>query len=218
MAQGTVEDICACERSVTGAYLSGRKRSPIPEKRRPGNGGHLEVSVVALGLVNRSSDGVDHHVVGVHAIKDDTDKTIDGPTTGAGVVSRVLFDVVGVSNEHEEVGVGAEGVRLHVFALPSVVAVRIHHHDILVSANLTVVAVENASDIVEVPETAGDSVTNIGAHVLGGRGEDGGLVVNAGILDNLKRGLLVESLLHLEGTHVGLGESHGGKQGQTKNH
>ena len=34
IAQGTVHDIMACEKSITGAYLSRRKRIPIPEKRK----------------------------------------------------------------------------------------------------------------------------------------------------------------------------------------
>ncbi len=34
VAQGTAEDIMACEESVTGAYLSGRLSIPVPEKRR----------------------------------------------------------------------------------------------------------------------------------------------------------------------------------------
>ena len=38
VATGTLADICACPESVTGAYLSGRKQIPLPEKRRPGNG------------------------------------------------------------------------------------------------------------------------------------------------------------------------------------
>lgn len=35
---GTVEDICACPQSITGQYLSGRMKIPVPEKRRTGNG------------------------------------------------------------------------------------------------------------------------------------------------------------------------------------
>ena len=35
---GSVEDICACPASITGQYLSGRKRIPVPETRRAGNG------------------------------------------------------------------------------------------------------------------------------------------------------------------------------------
>ena len=40
---GTVEDICRCEGSITGQYLSGKKRIPIPLQRRPGNGKLLTV-------------------------------------------------------------------------------------------------------------------------------------------------------------------------------
>ena len=35
---GSIEDICACPESITGAYLSGRKKIPVPEKRREGSG------------------------------------------------------------------------------------------------------------------------------------------------------------------------------------
>jgi excinuclease ABC subunit A len=40
---GTVEDICACPRSVTGAYLSGKRSIPVPVKRREGTGKSLIV-------------------------------------------------------------------------------------------------------------------------------------------------------------------------------
>lgn len=43
IAQGTVEDIKACEHSITGDYLSGRKRIPVPDERRKPNGKWLEV-------------------------------------------------------------------------------------------------------------------------------------------------------------------------------
>ena len=38
IAQGTVHDIMACEKSITGAYLSRRKRIPVPEKRKEPTG------------------------------------------------------------------------------------------------------------------------------------------------------------------------------------
>ncbi len=38
VAQGSVADICACPRSMTGQYLSGKKKIPVPAKRRSGNG------------------------------------------------------------------------------------------------------------------------------------------------------------------------------------
>lgn len=40
---GTVDEIKACEKSITGAYLSGRKKIPVPKERRNGNGKFLEV-------------------------------------------------------------------------------------------------------------------------------------------------------------------------------
>ena len=40
---GTVEDICACERSITGQYLSGKKKIEVPQTRRKGNGLYLKV-------------------------------------------------------------------------------------------------------------------------------------------------------------------------------
>ncbi len=40
---GSVEDIKNCDKSITGQYLSGKKRVPVPEKRREGNGKFLEV-------------------------------------------------------------------------------------------------------------------------------------------------------------------------------
>ncbi len=43
VAAGTVDDILASPDSLTGAYLTGRKRVPIPEKRRTGNGKHLRI-------------------------------------------------------------------------------------------------------------------------------------------------------------------------------
>ena len=43
VAAGTVEDIKACERSITGQYLSGKRKIPVPAERRKGNGKFLTV-------------------------------------------------------------------------------------------------------------------------------------------------------------------------------
>ncbi len=43
VAAGTPEDIMKNESSLTGAYLSGRKTIPVPEKRREGNGAYLTI-------------------------------------------------------------------------------------------------------------------------------------------------------------------------------
>ena len=44
---GTAEEICACERSVTGQYLSGRQKIPVPAARRTGNGHALLIHSAA---------------------------------------------------------------------------------------------------------------------------------------------------------------------------
>ena len=43
VAAGTVEDIIAEPRSITGQYLSGKKKIPVPAERRTGNGKFLRV-------------------------------------------------------------------------------------------------------------------------------------------------------------------------------
>jgi excinuclease ABC subunit A len=43
VAQGRPEDIMACPRSITGQYLSGARRVPVPASRRAGNGKSLEI-------------------------------------------------------------------------------------------------------------------------------------------------------------------------------
>jgi len=43
VCQGTIEDIKACPRSITGQYLSGKKKIPVPKTRREGNGKYLEI-------------------------------------------------------------------------------------------------------------------------------------------------------------------------------
>ncbi|MBR5135018.1 MAG: excinuclease ABC subunit UvrA [Clostridia bacterium] len=40
---GTPEEVCACEKSLTGQYLSGKKKIPVPKERRAGNGHLLTV-------------------------------------------------------------------------------------------------------------------------------------------------------------------------------
>ena len=40
---GSYEEICACEKSVTGQYLSGKRTIPVPTQRRKGNGHYLRI-------------------------------------------------------------------------------------------------------------------------------------------------------------------------------
>ncbi len=40
---GSLEEVCACERSYTGQYLSGKKSIPVPAERRKCSGRHLTI-------------------------------------------------------------------------------------------------------------------------------------------------------------------------------
>ncbi|MDR2770774.1 MAG: excinuclease ABC subunit UvrA [Clostridiales Family XIII bacterium] len=55
VAEGTAEDIKACETSITGRYLSGRECIAVPERRRPGNGAALTI----VGAAENNLKGVD---------------------------------------------------------------------------------------------------------------------------------------------------------------
>lgn len=55
VAAGTPKEVMANKDSVTGQYLSGRKKIPMPEKRRKGNGKFLEV----LGAVENNLKDID---------------------------------------------------------------------------------------------------------------------------------------------------------------
>ncbi|MEG0617601.1 MAG: ATP-binding cassette domain-containing protein, partial [Oscillospiraceae bacterium] len=43
VAAGSIDDICAAPRSITGQYLSGKKKISVPKSRRTGNGKYIEI-------------------------------------------------------------------------------------------------------------------------------------------------------------------------------
>lgn len=47
VAAGTVEDICACPDSLTGQYLSGKRKIPVPSERRKTDKGFIHISGAA---------------------------------------------------------------------------------------------------------------------------------------------------------------------------
>ena len=55
VAAGTPEEVMACPASITGDYLSGRKKILVPIKRRSGNGKHLRV----IGAAENNLRGID---------------------------------------------------------------------------------------------------------------------------------------------------------------
>jgi len=58
VATGTLEDIVKNPRSVTGQYLSGVKKIPVPSRRRAGNGKTLSV----LGATENNLKDIDVHI------------------------------------------------------------------------------------------------------------------------------------------------------------
>jgi excinuclease ABC subunit A len=52
---GTLDDVVACRESITGQYLRGDKRVPIPKRRRNGNGQALEIVGAAENNLKRVS-------------------------------------------------------------------------------------------------------------------------------------------------------------------
>ena len=55
VAEGAVENIMAVPQSVTGQYLSGKRKIPVPEKRRIGNGHSLKI----FGAVEHNLQKID---------------------------------------------------------------------------------------------------------------------------------------------------------------
>ena len=55
---GTLSDVMNCKESITGQYLSGAKRIPFPQKRRPGSGEEL----VIKGARQNNLKNIDAHI------------------------------------------------------------------------------------------------------------------------------------------------------------
>ena len=58
VTMGTLADIMASQESITGQYLSGTKQIPLPDRRRPGNGGEI----VVRGARQNNLKGIDVHI------------------------------------------------------------------------------------------------------------------------------------------------------------
>jgi excinuclease ABC subunit A len=58
VAAGTIADIMACPRSITGQYLSGKKEIPFPSKRRSGSGNQLIIN----GARHNNLKNIDVHI------------------------------------------------------------------------------------------------------------------------------------------------------------
>ncbi len=58
VVSGMLPEVLACQESLTGAYLSGRRSIPAPAQRREGNGGEL----IVRGAREHNLKGIDVHI------------------------------------------------------------------------------------------------------------------------------------------------------------
>jgi excinuclease ABC subunit A len=58
VATGTLSDIMKCKESITGQYLTGAKRIPLPQERRPGSGEEL----IVKGARQNNLKNIDVHI------------------------------------------------------------------------------------------------------------------------------------------------------------
>jgi excinuclease ABC subunit A len=58
VATGSLADIMSCQESITGQYLSGARRIPLPDRRRPGSG----EEIVIKGARENNLKNIDAHI------------------------------------------------------------------------------------------------------------------------------------------------------------
>ena len=105
---GTAEDIMNCKESITGQYLSGRKKIPVPAKRRKGNGKSLKI----IGARENNLKNIDAEIplgefvciTGVSGsgksslINEILDKRLVTELNGAKKVAGAHTDILGIDN------------------------------------------------------------------------------------------------------------------------
>ena len=105
---GTAEDIMNCKESITGQYLSGRKKIPVPAKRRKGNGKSLKI----IGACENNLKNIDAEIplgefvciTGVSGsgksslINDILYKRLVTELNGAKKVAGAHTDILGIDN------------------------------------------------------------------------------------------------------------------------
>ena len=101
VAAGSLEDICACPASITGQYLSGKKKIPVPAQRRSGSGHFL-----------RAYDCTEHNLKHVDvSIPLGTFTCVTG-VSGSGkssLVNEILYKKLAAEKNHARTRPGAFG-------------------------------------------------------------------------------------------------------------
>ena len=115
VAQGTVEQIKANPNSITGQYLSGVKKIPVPASRRPGNGKSLRV----LGCCENNLKNIDAEIpLG-------TFTCVTG-VSGSGkssLVNEIIYKKLAASLNHARIRPGAHRAMEGLEALDKVIGI-----------------------------------------------------------------------------------------------
>ena len=92
IAQGTLEEICKAEDSLTGQYLSGRKKIPVPESHRKGSGKALKI----IGAAENNLKNIDVEI----PLEKLTCITGVSGSGKSSLINEILYKALGVEYNH----------------------------------------------------------------------------------------------------------------------
>jgi len=92
IAQGTLEEICRVENSLTGQYLSGRKKIPVPESHRKGSGKALKI----IGAAENNLKNIDVEI----PLEKLTCITGVSGSGKSSLINEILYKALGVEYNH----------------------------------------------------------------------------------------------------------------------
>ena len=113
VAAGSVADICACPRSVTGEYLSGKKKIPVPARRRKGSGRSL--------LIRGASENNLRHIDVEIPLGMFTCVTGVSGSGKSSLINEVLYKTLGAQKNRMVIDIGGGTTEVAVVSLGGVV-------------------------------------------------------------------------------------------------
>jgi len=98
IAQGTLEDICAAPDSLTGQYLIGKRKIPVPEQHRKGNGKRLKI----VGAAENNLKGIDVEI----PLEKFTCVTGVSGSGKSSLINEILYKAMGAEFNHMKLRAG----------------------------------------------------------------------------------------------------------------
>ena len=92
VAQGTMDEICRVENSLTGQYLSGRKKIPVPESHRKGSGKSIKI----IGAAENNLKNIDVEI----PLEKLTCITGVSGSGKSSLINEILYKALGVEFNH----------------------------------------------------------------------------------------------------------------------